>query len=234
MTGDSIALWLTDRAIYLANGALAIAYFLLERGPHLISIGAALLLALTFDRLAQQEAVYAPKRYAAGAVVAKQMPRTAQVVTGVALVLWLMATWTFGAPVPLIGAAMWAFGWLLMLMMPQQRWSLLWTMKGYLLLYSLAVIGFRIYLWQSAQLSPAQLAEVFGGARSAGTIIAQNQGTVATIGAWLLWVILPAGYFYLFLQNLIAQPMSLVGPLQGAQDVIAALRTRGNRSVEGV
>ena len=110
MTGDSIALWLTDRAIYLANGALAIAYFLLERGPHLISIGAALLLALTFDRLAQQEAVYAPKRYAEGAVAAKQMPRTAQVVTGVALALWLMATWAFGAPVPLIGAAMWAFG----------------------------------------------------------------------------------------------------------------------------
>lgn len=220
---------LTDATIYIANGLLVALYFLWERAPHLLSLTVAAALALTFDRLAQKEAVFAPQRYSTqtGMSSPQRAPRTAQWVTGVAIVLWLAATWNFGPPVPLIGAAMWGFGWALLLLMPQQRWTLLWTMKGYLLLYALAVIGFRLYLWQAAQMTPAQLAEVFGGAASAGNLIAQNTGTFTTMGAWVLWVILPAGYFYLFLQNLMAQPMSLVGPLRGAQDVLATLRTRG-------
>jgi hypothetical protein len=226
---DGLLRLLTDLITYLANGTLAVVYFLWERGPQLVAIGVALLLILTFDRLAQAEARFAPQRYGTGtAVRAPGLPRTAQAITAVALVLWLAATWTFGPPLPLIGAAMWLFGWLLLLVMPQQRWTLIWTMKGYLLLYSLAIIGFRVVLWQNQHLSPAQLSQVFGGAQSAAQIIAQNTGTLATIGAWLLWVIMPAGYFYLFLQNLMAQPMSLVGPFQSAQDVLAALRTRGN------
>ena len=224
--------WLTDNAIYLANGVLAIGYFLGERAPHLAAGGVAALLALTFDRLAQQEVMYASQRYRTGqGVTIRTLPRTAQIMTAATLLLWLLATWSLGAPVPLIGAVMWAAGWGLLLIMPQQRWSLLWTMKGYLLLYSLTVIGFRLYLWQTAQLSPAQLAEVFGGAQSASQVLAQNTGTLRTLGAWLLWVIMPAGFFAIFLQNMIAQPMSLVGPFQGAQDVIAALRTRGPESL---
>ena len=165
MDTQAILIGLTDGTITLANGVLAVAYFLGERGPHLASIGMALLLALTFDRLAQKEALFAPRRYTAStAVTLRSLPRTAQVVTGLTLLLWLLATWSFGASVPQIGAVMWAAGWGLLLVMPQQRWSLLWSMKGYLLLYSLTVIGFRLYLWQTAQLSPAQLAEVFGGA----------------------------------------------------------------------
>jgi hypothetical protein len=229
MDTQVLLIWLTDTGLYLANGVLAVGYFLAERAPQIAAIAAALVLALTFDRLAQREAVFASERYHAGeAVTVRTLPRTAQVLTGATLLLWLVATWSLGAPVPLIGAVMWASGWGLLLIMPQQRWSLLWSMKGYLLLYSLTIIGFRVYLWQTAQLSPAQLAEVFGGAQSASQVIAQNTGTLRTLGAWLLWVIMPAGFFAIFLQNLIAQPMSLVGPFQGAEDVIAALRSRGD------
>lgn len=233
MTTDTVLIWLTDSLIYLANGGLAVLYFLADRAPHLAAIIAALLIAATFDRMAQQEAVFAPGRYGPGPVAPASTPRTAQTVTLVALGMWLAATWTFGPPVPFIGALMWAAGFLLLFIMPQQRWSLLWTMKGYLILYSLAILGFRLMLWQSAQLSPAELAEVFGGARSAGQVIAQNTGTLATIGTWLLWVIMPAGFFAVFLQNMVANQMNMVGPLQGAQDVIAALRTRGNQERQG-
>ena len=38
---------------------------------------------------------------------------------------------------------------------------------------------------------------------------------------------MPAGFFAIFLQNLMAQPMSLVSPFQGAEAVIGALRSRG-------
>lgn len=123
---------------------------------------------------------------------------------------------------------MWVASLLALLVMPQQRWSLLWSTKAYLILYSVAVIGFRLYLWQSAQVSPQALAEVFGGSEPAARVLAQNTGTFAAIGSWLLWAILPAGYFALLLQNWLAQPMSVVGPLQGAKDVLATLRTRGN------
>lgn len=217
-----------DGLTYVANGGLALMYFLWERAPQLFAIAAALVLLVTFDRLAQQEAMYAPGRYG-GATKPTQIPRTAQTVTLVALGLWLIATWTYQTLVPLLGAVMWSALPIVLTMMPQQRWTLQWTMKGYLILYALAVIGFRVMLWQAGQLSPAQLAELLGGAQSAGHVIAQNTGTLATIGTWLLWVILPVGYFSIFLQNMMAQPMSMVNPLSGAQDVITTLRTRGER-----
>ncbi len=220
--------WVVDLVTYFANGVLATVYFLLERSPHLISIAMALLIGLTFDRLVQRQATFAPRRYETGAVAPSRTPRTAQVMTLFACGLWLVATWTFGSLVPFIGALMWAAAFAGLLIMPQQRWSLLWSTKAYLIIYSLAVVGFRAYLWQAGQLSPQQLAEVFGGASSASHIIAQNTGTFASVGSWLLWAIMPAGFFALLLQNWMAQPMALVGPFEGAQDVMRALRTRGN------
>ena len=217
-----------DLLVYLANGALVIAYFLADRAPHLASLAIALVICVTFDRMAQRQAVFAPSRYGLEAVKASRMPRTAQAITVGALALWLLATWSYRSLVPLIGALMWAGGLTALLVMPQQRWSLLWSTKAYLILYSLAVLAFRFYLLQTTLLSPEQLAEVFGGAEPAARVLAQNTGTFATIGSWLLWVILPAGFFGLLLQNWLAQPMSLVGPLQGAQEVLATLRTRGN------
>jgi hypothetical protein len=225
---DPIKLFLTDLLIYLANGALVTIYFLGEHAAQLAAGVVAITLAATVDRLVQYQSVYAPQRYGAGAVRPSHVPRTAQAMTGVAFSLWLAATWSFQSVVPVIGAVMWAGSLLGLLIMPQQRWSLLWTTKAYLILYSLAVIGFRIYLWHATQLPPEQLARVLGGSASASAILAQNIGAVASVGTWVLWVIMPAGFFGLLLQNWLAQPMALIGPLQGAQDVLATLRTRGN------
>jgi len=218
-----------DGLIYLANGILVFGYLLIERFAHLAAFASALVIAGTFDRLVQNQAMFAPRRYEAGAVRPSQMPRTAQVITGLAFSLWLAATWSFQSLVPAIGAAMWVASLGALLVMPQQRWTLLWSSKAYLILYSLAVIGFRLYLWQASRVSPQELAQVFGGAEPAARVLAQNTGTFVAVGSWLLWAILPAGYFALLLQNWLAQPMSVVGPLQGAQDVLATLRTRGNR-----
>ena len=226
MNVQNFLIALADNVTYLANGGLTLFYLVADHAAQWIAVGAAVTLMLTFDALAQREAVFAPGRYASGAPAGNAPPRTAQIMTGLALALWLAASWTFGPPIPAIGAAMWVGGLLILLCMPQQRWSLLWTIKGYLILYSLAVLGFRALLWQAGGLSPSEWAEVFGGERSAAQIIAQNTGTLATMGAWLLWAILPVGYFALFLQNLFAQPLALVHPLQNARDVLAALRTR--------
>jgi hypothetical protein len=220
-----------DLCIYVANGLLVVLYFLLDHAPELVSVMAATFITLTFDRLAQRQAVFAPNRYGPGATPVSP-PRTAQATTGVALGLWLAASWSFGPPVPFIGALMWLMAALALLMMPQQRWSLLWTTKAGMVLYSLTVLGYRLYLWQASQLSPGELADVFGGTASAARLIAQNTGTFATIGSWLLWVVMPAGYCAVLIQNWVAQPMSLISPFAGAQDVLTALRARGNAQLE--
>jgi hypothetical protein len=218
--------WLNDLAIYFANGVMTILYWLIDTAPQWVAILMALFIMLTFDRWAQQQAVYAPERYGTRALAVKP-PRTAQITSIIVLLLWLTATWSFGPPVPLIGAVMWSIGALALLVMPQQRWSLLWTAKAGLVLYSLAILGYRLYLWQASRLSAAQLAEVFGGRASASQILAQNTGTFATVGAWLLWAVLPAGYIGVLVQNWAAQPMALVSPLAGMRDILTAIRTRG-------
>jgi hypothetical protein len=223
---------LVDGLTYLANGGLMCLYFVADYAAQVVAAAAALTVALTFDQLVQRQAVYAPRRYDGGAIKPGRMPRTAQAMTGFAIGLWLLATWSFRSLVPTIGAALWLASLGALLVMPQQRWTLLWSSKAYLILYSLAVTGFRLYLWQAGRVSPETLAEVFGGAEPAARVLAQNTGTFIAVGSWLLWAILPAGYFALLLQNWLAQPMNVIGPLQGAHEVLATLRTRGN--VDGV
>lgn len=217
--------WLTDVTIYFANGLLTILYWLVDTAPQWTAILIAVFIMLTFDRWAQQQAVYAPERYGRQPLAVKP-PRTAQILSVLVLLLWLTATWSFGPPVPLIGAVMWGVGALALLVMPQQRWSLLWTTKAGMVLYSLTIAGYRVYLWQASHLSTAQLAEVFGGRASAAQILAQNTGTFATVGAWLLWAVLPAGYIGVLIQNWAAQPMALVSPLAGMRAILTAIRTR--------
>src|SRR5687767_3623260 len=95
--------WLT----YLANGLLVLGYFVVERLAYLIALSTAMIVVGTFDRLVQNQAVYAPSRYESGAVQPTRVPRTAQAITGLAIGLWLAATWSFQSLVPAIGAAMW-------------------------------------------------------------------------------------------------------------------------------
>ncbi len=217
--------WLADWLTYTANGGLFLVYGVVDTTPQWLSILSALCIALTFDRWAQLQAVYAPSRYDK-APLPTVVPKTAQAITGITLGVWLVATWAFGPPVPLIGAVMWLIAALALAVMPQQRWSLLWTTKAGLMLYSIAIFGYRLYLWQASRLSPSELADVFGGRATAAQLIAQNTGTFATVGAWLLWAVLPAGYLGVLLQNWAAQPMSLVTPLAGMKDVLTIIRVR--------
>ncbi len=58
-----------DGLMYLTNGLLMLGYFLVERLAHLTAFASALVIAGTFDRLIQSQAVFAPRRYEAGALV---------------------------------------------------------------------------------------------------------------------------------------------------------------------
>ena len=153
---------------------------------------------------------------------------TAQIMTAIVLVAWLIAQWDMGAPVPWIGAVMWAAGLIAVLTLTSQRFNLLWYVKAGIAMYALAVIGSRIYLGYTSRLTGEQWAALVGSSESAATLIASTRGNVTTILLWALWLVVPLGYFSMLVQQVFINPMSIVSPLASAQDMLRALRMRGS------
>ena len=225
---DRIGILLTDLPVYLANGGLVIIYWLGENSAALISLLCAVLMVLLPDAEIQQRAGFRPRRNDRGQANTSinRAPRTAQIMTVLVFVTWLAAQWDMGAPVPWIGAAMWAAGLLAVLALAAQRFNLLWFVKAGIAIYALAVIGSRIYLSYTAHLTPEQWAALIGSSESAATVIASTRGNVTTILLWALWLVVPLGYFSMLVQQIFINPMSIVNPLSGAQDLLRALRVR--------
>lgn len=225
--------------IYLSNGVLFLFYLLAKILPALLSLACGLVLVLTLDKDVQGRANYKPSRYSPmgndqtgrrdGSVQqgTAATPRTAQVLTGIVMVLWMIAQTGMAAPVPWIGAVMWFVGMIVLFVIPShQSYNMLWFVKTGLAVYSILVIGSRIYLAYTAQLTAGQWASIIGSAESAAAVIANTRGNATTIITWALWLVAPLGYFSLIIQRLFVNPMNLVSPLSGAQDVLKRIRQR--------
>ncbi len=228
---DQIGVVLTDLPVVLANGLLVVLYWLAAHAAALVSIASALGMALLPDAEIQKRAGFRPER-GEGRQEASQngpIPRTAQIMTGMVLVAWLAAQWDMGAPVPWIGAAMWAMGLVVVLALSAQRLNLLWYVKAGIAIYALAVIGSRIYLGATAHLTPEQWAALIGSSESAAAVIASTRSNVTTVLLWALWLIVPLGYFSMLVQQFFINPMAIVSPLAGAQEMLRSLRVRGPR-----
>jgi hypothetical protein len=208
----------------LLNGVLATVYWLGESGAALVSILCAGLIIRFVDQRVQSRAAFRPGR--SGREAATPDLYTAQITTAIILVLWVISQWGMGAPVPWLGAAMWIAGTIILLLVRMQEHTLLWNMKSGIAIYSLAVIGSRLYLAYTAQLSADQWAALIGTSESAAAVIANTRGNVTTIILWALWLVIPLGYFAMLLQQVLINPMSLVNPLAGASELINRYRTR--------
>lgn len=209
---------------YLLNGVLATVYWLGESGAALVSILCAGLIIRFVDHRVQSRAAFRPGR--SGREAATPDLYTAQITTAIILVMWVISQWGMGAPVPWLGAAMWLTGTIIVLLVHMQEHTLLWNMKSGIAIYSLAVIGSRLYLAYTAQLSAEQWAALIGTSESAAAVIANTRGNVTTIILWALWLVIPLGYFAMLLQQVLINPMSLVNPLAGASELINRYRTR--------
>ena len=209
---------------YLLNGVLATVYWLGESGAALVSILCAGLIIRFVDQRVQSRAAFRPGR--SGREAATPDLYTAQITTAIILVMWVISQWGMGAPVPWLGAAMWLAGTIIVLLVHMQEHTLLWNMKSGIAIYSLAVIGSRLYLAYTAQLSADQWAALIGTSESAAAVIANTRGNVTTIILWALWLVIPLGYFAMLLQQVLINPMSLVNPLTGASELINRYRTR--------
>ena len=225
---DRIGMFLMDLPVYLANGGLVIGYWLAENSAALVSLLCAALFILLPDAEIQQRAGFRPRRNdrSQNSGSLSRAPRTAQIMTVLVFAVWLIAQWGMGAPVPWIGAAMWVAGLLATLALTSQRFNLLWYVKAGIAIYALAVIGSRIYLNYTAHLTPEQWAALIGSSENAASVIASTRGNVTTILLWALWLIVPLGYFSMLVQQVFINPMSIVNPLAGAQDLLRALRVR--------
>ena len=209
---------------YLLNGVLATVYWLGESGAALVSILCAGLIIRFVDQRVQSRAAFRPGR--SGREAAAPDLYTAQITTAIILVLWVISQWGMGAPVPWLGAAMWIAGTIILLLVHMQEHTLLWNMKSGIAIYSLAVIGSRLYLAYTAQLSADQWAALIGTSESAAAVIANTRGNVTTIILWALWLVIQLGYLAMLLQQVLINPMSLVNPLAGASELINRYRTR--------
>ena len=225
---DQIGIILMDLPIYLANGLLVMLYWLSANLAFIVSLLCAAVIALLPDAEIQQRAGFRPRRSGDGGSNGS-VPHTAQVMTLIVFIAWTIAQWNMAAPIPWIGAIMWAVGLAAVLALVSQRFNLLWYVKGGIAMYALAVIASRIYLSYTAQLTPEQWAALIGSTESASMVIASTRGNVTTILLWALWLIVPLGYFSMLLQQVFINPMSIVNPLAGAQDMLRALRIRGPR-----
>jgi hypothetical protein len=209
---------------YLLNGVLATVYWLGDSGAALVSILCAALIIRFVDQRVQSRAAFRPGR--SGRDSSSSDLYTAQIATGIVVCLWVISQWGMGEPVPWIGAAMWLVGAIILLLVRMQEHTLLWNIKSGISIYSLAVIGSRLYLAYTAQLSSDQWAALIGSSESAASVIANTRGNVTTIILWALWLVIPLGYFAMLLQQVLINPMSLVNPLAGATELIERYRTR--------
>ncbi len=227
MTFDQLTLYFLDIPVYLANGLLWLLYTLFGSLAALVASGSAATLALVVDGAVQKLAGARPRRQGRGETI--PVAHTAQIITGMVIVLWLAAQWGMGAPVPWIGAAMWLTGLLAVLISPAQRFNLLHFVKSGIAVYALAVIGSRVYLNMASQVSPDQWAALVGTAQSAANIVASTRGNVTTIITWGLWLVIPLGYFSMLVQKVFLNPVSLINPLSSYEDMLILLRDRGGR-----
>lgn len=216
--------FLTALPTYLLNGILASAYWMGEEGAALVSLACAGLIIRFVDDRIQSRAVYRPGR--SGREAGAPESYTAQLTTGLVALFWTLSQWGMAAPVPWIGAAMWVVGTLIILFIRMQEHTLIWNVKSGIAIYSLAIIGSRLYLAYTSRLSSQQWASLIGSADTAASVIANTQGNVTTIILWALWLVIPLGYFAMLLQQVLLNPMSLVHPLAGANELIARYRSR--------
>jgi hypothetical protein len=211
---------------YLLNGLLATLYWLADSGAALICLACAAGMIAWIDSGVQNRATFRPARNGRQGQGMPVETHTAQVITGVTLLFWIASQWGMGAPVPWIGAAMWLTGLVVALLVRQQETTTLWNVKSGIFIYALAVLGSRLYLAYTAQLSPEQWAALIGSTESAATVIANTRSNVTTIILWALWLVIPLGYFAMLLQQALLNPWSLVNPLANATEVIQRYRTR--------
>ena len=225
----AILTWVTHAGIYTLNGSLFTLYQPWWNLDKLLALGIVMLILLYFDPQAQLKATFTPRRYGRDGSATGRGSRTAQWMTVATALLWFAAAFATEPPIPVIGTVMWLAMVIGLLVMPQEREVILWRCKSAVLIYALAALGSRLYLWQINSLSPEDWARIVGSTGDVQAMIQQNRGMFTTIASWFLWLLAPLGYLSLLVQRFTVNPMAMISPLRSASEVIRDIRTRGEK-----
>jgi hypothetical protein len=209
--------------IYLANGLLAVFYFLWSQGPLLLSLACAAVVALVYDRQTRRVVGERARRYQRGQQV--RASRRPYWETLGAVALWLPASLLSAPPIPLIGALMWLAFVIALWLIPQERESLLFRQKTMIATYALAAMIMCAFLTYSPD--PTRLAALVGGRGQAVGLFSTVRDGLTPYAALIVWVMYPLGYFGLIAQRFAVNRGSLLNPRASVEDLIRALRTRG-------
>ena len=211
--------------IYLANGLLAIFYFLWSNGPLLLALLCAAIVTLVFDRQSRKTAGDRVRRYGRGQrAQASYRPYWE---TAVAAIFWVTASLLSAPPIPLIGALMWLSFVIALRYIPQERENLLFRQKVMIAVYALIALTMRAFFTYSPDLS--RLAAVMGGQGEAADLFSTVRDGLIPYAALVVWVMYPLGYFGMIVQRFAVNRGSLLKPRGTPEDYIRDLRTRGDR-----
>ncbi len=215
--------WLNHTLTYLANGILAVWYFLWSQGPLLLSLGCAVVIAVLYDRRTRHQAGERLRRYRRGQQVhASYRPYWE---TGGAVLLWSAASYLSAPPIPLIGGLMWLAFVICLRFIPQERENLLFRQKVMIAGYGLIALAMRWMLSYSPDLS--HLAAMLGSQGDAVGLFDTIRDGLTPYAALVVWVMYPLGYFGMIVQRFAINRGSLLKPGGTPEDYMRDLRTRG-------
>lgn len=221
---DDLLQFLQDGATYLINGGLRVIYALGDLGPQLVSLLAALIMTGLLDRWTVALVTTVPSR-SNQPVPRRSQPRP-YLATLLTLLVWLIASGLWPAPVPALGAAMWVATVLAVLVLPTERVPVLARGKSLIASYAVVLIVGRWFLTQTAAATPRDWAALIGGVGEAQDVLAQNRSVITTlITLGVMWWGPAATLVYLG-QRVQLHLGSLVNPWQTAADIVREIQTR--------
>jgi hypothetical protein len=216
--------YLTHAPILILNGILWFLYALLDHLWLWVVLAAGLIMGSVFDTLAIRLVRAAPSRIGGRPSPPAVSGLSFRVFTLGALGLSVAAGIVYGEPIPFLLAVVWTASVVALLLLPAEREQLLWRVKGSLVLYGLALLGFKILLSQMQSASPQEWAGIVGSVGTARDALTRTRDLFVTIGMFGVWYVIPLAHLSYLVQRVLINPLSLFYARHSAEEIIAALR----------
>jgi hypothetical protein len=210
--------------LWLANGALAVLYWIVANFFTFLSGLVALVIAFGIDPFIQARASDRPRRGERGTV--HTVSPVATYLTLGAAFFWSIVSLTSEFPIPLIGFLLWVIGLVAILVMSEERPNQLWWVKIGIVAYGFLVLGLRLVLFYMKVTDPTAWASFLGSSGDAQVVLENTRHNVATIGILFTFIVYPLWFAGLLLNRLLRNPKPNFNLFTEAGTVIRRIRTR--------
>lgn len=218
--------YITRIPILTVNGLLYLTYAFVDHLWLWVVVSTGLLILGVFDAAAVRLMGASPSRIGGRMAPTAGSGWSVRALTLVALILGLTAGLMYAEPIPFLLAGCWGASALALWLLPAEREPLLWRIKGTLLGYALALLGFRLLLAQMQGAAPEDWAAIVGSVGDARDALARTRDVFVSIGMLAVWYLLPLAHLSYLIQRVLINPVSLFHARKNTEDIVAALRRR--------